>query len=291
VIVTSAVADACMRVIAHLSDLHIGKDLPRSGEVLLRDLQRLNPDLTVVTGDLTGRALLRQFRRAEAYLQRLPQPSMVIPGNHDVPVALAHRLIAPLARYKYYISKQLFPVHIDRKFCVLGINTARSIAIDAGGFSGKQIRQADRIIRAFPKDAVKIVLTHHPFVKPPGILRFRFRRLATHCEQVLRSFERSGVDLILSGHFHKPYVVDVRRFYTSLRRPIIHAQAGSAFRKCQRPDEVSYNVIRLTQNTISVEIRKWNGRSFRSSGEQTFKRIRNQWRETAAMSPRIRKGR
>ncbi len=273
-----------MRVIAHLSDFHIGKELPRSSEILLKDLTRLNPDLTVVTGDLTRRALLRQFRRAEAYLQRLPKPFMVIPGNHDVPVALAHRFLAPLARYKYYISRQLYPVHIDRQFCCLGVNTARSIAIDAGGFSPRQMRQTERIVGTFPKDTLKIILTHHPFVRPPGILRFRFRRLSMYCEEALRSFERSGVDLILSGHFHKPYVVDIRQYYPSLRRSMIHAQVGSAFRKCQRPDEVGYNVIRLTKNSISIETRKWNGRSFRSSSEQLFKRIRKQWREQTVPS-------
>src|SRR6185503_427357 len=57
-----------MRRIAHLSDLHFGTEDPLIAETLLVDLAHQEPDLVVVSGDLTQRARKSQFMAARDYL-------------------------------------------------------------------------------------------------------------------------------------------------------------------------------------------------------------------------------
>ncbi len=265
-----------MQTIAHISDLHFGKANRRTEEALLKELKALRPALTVVSGDLTRRAFLRQFKRASAFLERLPKPSIIVPGNHDVPVAFAHRFLAPLARYKYFINTQLSPVRLDREFCILGLNTVRSFAIEAGGFSRRQLLRAERILRTFPKRTLKIILTHHPFIRPPGIPRYR--RLLVGAEMALETFERCGVDLIIAGHFHRPHIADIRGWYPHIGRSMIHAQVGIALGKHMRNDLLSYNVLSLSRNRISIAVKVWNGEAFEETSVTTYRRNAQGWK-------------
>ena len=59
-----------MRRIAHISDLHFGREDPALVRELLADLRRLEPALVAVSGDLTQRARRRQFLAARSFLER-----------------------------------------------------------------------------------------------------------------------------------------------------------------------------------------------------------------------------
>ena len=97
-----------MKTIAHLSDLHFGRHDETAAERLLADLSRRHPDVVVITGDLTQRARHRQFAAARAFLDRLPWPVIVLPGNHDVPLYdVVQRFVGRLARYRRYICDEL----------------------------------------------------------------------------------------------------------------------------------------------------------------------------------------
>src|SRR5436190_620540 len=75
-----------MRTIAHLSDLHFGRIDPATLQPLIDALQNIRPDLVAVSGDLTQRARIAQFKDAKAFLNCLPSPQIVVPGNHDLPL-------------------------------------------------------------------------------------------------------------------------------------------------------------------------------------------------------------
>src|SRR4051812_2596140 len=128
-----------MRTIAHISDLHFGR-LDRSvAEGLVADLAERKPSLLVVSGDFTQRAREGQFRAAAEYLKRLPQPQLVVPGNHDVPLYdVVARFFSPLAGYRRIISSDLRPLYRDEEMLVLGVNTARSFTHKSGWISEEQ---------------------------------------------------------------------------------------------------------------------------------------------------------
>ena len=75
-----------MKTLAHISDLHFGRTDPERVKGLEDELARARPDLVVVSGDLVQRARVSHFIAARAFLDRLPFPYLVIPGNHDIPV-------------------------------------------------------------------------------------------------------------------------------------------------------------------------------------------------------------
>src|SRR6266550_8876633 len=105
-----------MRTLVHLSDLHFGRVDERLIKPLIAAVTEINPDLVAVSGDLTQRARSQQFREARAFLDALPQPQIVVPGNHDVPLHnLLTRFLQPLRKYRRYITNDLRPFHYDNE--------------------------------------------------------------------------------------------------------------------------------------------------------------------------------
>src|SRR5471032_3307632 len=131
-----------MRTIVHLSDLHFG----RVDQSLLRPLQELvaslAPDVVVVSGDLTQRARTEEFKAARAFLDTLPVPQIVVPGNHDIPLYnVASRFLAPLRKYTRYVTLDMAPQYVDDEIAVLCVNTARSLTFKDGRINHDQIAQ------------------------------------------------------------------------------------------------------------------------------------------------------
>src|SRR5687768_14836651 len=125
-----------MRTIAHLSDLHFGAADPQVVEALLLSVTAVSPDLVVISGDLTQRARRRQFVQARAFLEALPKPQIVVPGNHDVPLYnIWSRFVRPLGGFRRYISADVHPVYVDDEVAVFGADTTRSFTIEDGGLS------------------------------------------------------------------------------------------------------------------------------------------------------------
>src|SRR4051794_24564333 len=104
-----------MRALAHLSDLHFGTVDDAIAEALLADVVTpAPPDVLVVSGDFTQRARISQFKKARAYLDRLPTPQILVPGNHDIPLYdVLGRFFFPRTRYQQYITDNLIPTFED----------------------------------------------------------------------------------------------------------------------------------------------------------------------------------
>src|SRR5882672_7941733 len=129
-----------MRSIVHLSDIHFGRVDAAVVGPLIETINQIAPDVVAVSGDLTQRARSRQFIEARAFLDELPKPQIVVPGNHDVPLHnVFTRFARPLAKYRRYINEDLRPFYHDEELAVLGVNTARSLTIKGGRINEEQI--------------------------------------------------------------------------------------------------------------------------------------------------------
>src|SRR3954465_14201960 len=108
-------SDKPLRTILHISDVHFGPPhLPRVSEGVLELIDRLRPGFVVVSGDLTQRAKPEQFRQARAFVDRIPVPSLVVPGNHDVPLyRVWARYFDPYGACRKYFRPGLEPVYRD----------------------------------------------------------------------------------------------------------------------------------------------------------------------------------
>mgnify|MGYP001795445583 CR=1 FL=1 len=100
-----------MRTIVHLSDIHFGRVDPRLLAPLIHTIGAIAPDLVAISGDLTQRARRAQFRQARAFLGQLPFRTLVVPGNHDVPLFnLAARFVDPFGGSRRHLTDTLEPV-------------------------------------------------------------------------------------------------------------------------------------------------------------------------------------
>ncbi|MGZ8212786.1 MAG: metallophosphoesterase family protein, partial [Burkholderiales bacterium] len=129
-----------MRTLVHLSDLHFGRVNEAVLGPLARRIGAIAPDVVVVSGDLTQRARKRQFRAARAFLDTLPTPQIVVPGNHDIPLdTVVARFLTPLRNYRRYIGNDLEPGFVDHQIAVVGVNTARSLTFKGGRINEDQV--------------------------------------------------------------------------------------------------------------------------------------------------------
>ena len=268
-----------MRTIAHISDLHFGRLDRAVAEGLVADLSQRKPDLLVVSGDFTQRARERQYQAAAAYLKRLPTPQLVVPGNHDIPLYdVIRRFFFPLRRYRSHISHDLRPVHQDGEMLVLGINTARSFTFKSGWISDEQLLDVKLKVCPAPKELVKIVVTHHPFIPPP---REPDADVVRNAEGCLDEMEQCGVDLLLAGHLHLAYHDDLRSHYKSAKHSILSIQAGTATSTRRRGEPNAYNWITVSPDLCTVAVRAWNGREFEESLVTRYRRAAGEWQREA----------
>lgn len=272
-----------MRTIAHISDLHFGTELPHVAEALVSDLAAHAPSLIVVSGDLTQRARRNQFKAARAWLDRLPQPQLVVPGNHDVPLYdVVRRFAAPLARYRRFISADFDPEFFDDEMIVVGINTARSLTWKNGRISVEQI---DALQGRLDQGGlrVKVVVTHHPFLPPPGDVGIDLVGRAARAITVL---DRCNVDLLLAGHLHRGYAGDIRTHYPAARRAMIAVQAGTAISHRMREGEANaYNLLTLERKLITIEVRSWDGNRFSRLRHTIYDRADDGWHPRERVDP------
>jgi 3',5'-cyclic AMP phosphodiesterase CpdA len=250
-----------MKTIAHLSDLHFGR-LDESVLAPLRQaLEALAPDLVVVSGDLTQRARKGQFEDARAYLDTLPQPQLVVPGNHDVPLYnVVKRFAAPLANYKRIVTDDLMPCYMDDELAVVGVNTARSFVFKGGRINEEQVEAVRAKLCGLPQGITKILVTHHPFDVPAD--SGEENQIVGRARMAMEKLANCGADLLLSGHLHESHVGHTATRYPIAGVSALVVQAGTATSSRTRESPNSFNVLRVESNHVVVESRAWDGAAF-----------------------------
>jgi 3',5'-cyclic AMP phosphodiesterase CpdA len=244
-----------MRTIVHLSDLHFGRlDAALLGPLGAAVLAA-RPDLIAISGDFTQRARRREFRAARAFLETLPAPTLVVPGNHDVPFYdIAARFLTPLSRYRKYISADLEPEYIDEEMIVMGVNTARSLAIGDGRINARQVARIVDRLAGLPALLLRVVVTHHPFDLPPGV---HARRLLGRHKMAMTSLAAANADLFLSGHLHLSHISCAAERYQIAGHAALIVQAGTLSTR-SRGEQPSFNVLRLQRPEIDVSRFAWD---------------------------------
>ena len=266
-----------MKKIAHISDLHFGREDPEVAEGLATELHQLQPHLVINSGDFTQRARRAQYRKAAEFMKRLPHPQLFVPGNHDIPLFdVVRRFWSPLDRYKNYLTEEMMPVYSDDDLLVLGLNTARSFTWKNGRISIAQIEEMERVLSNAPQTVFKVVVTHHPFIPPPGEEDAGIS-LVGRAKKALRVIDRCGVELLISGHLHHGYTGDIRMYYPSTKRSIIVVQAGTAISHRIRGEPNGYNIIRLKRGWIEVQERQWIKKKFAAGTNISFKLEEGRW--------------
>jgi predicted MPP superfamily phosphohydrolase len=209
-------------VLLQISDPHFGTERLPVVEALARLSHDQQPDLLVVSGDITQRARHGQFRAARTFLERLGKPWLAIPGNHDIPLFdLRARVLHPYARHCEAFGPDLEPEHDSPELLVLGVNSTRWYRHQDGEVSPAQIERVARRMEGAGAGQLRIVVVHQPVAVPEAQ---DLHNLLRGHEMALQYWAAAGCDLVMGGHIHLPYVAAL----SDLARPMWAVQAGTA---------------------------------------------------------------
>jgi 3',5'-cyclic AMP phosphodiesterase CpdA len=247
-----------MTVLLHLSDLHFGTERQSVVDALLRLVDTVRPDLIVMSGDLTQRARRHQFDAARAFSARFgATPFLTIPGNHDIPLFnVFGRATRPYAGFRRAFGADLEPVFESAGLLVIGLNTTRAYRHKDGEVSAQQIERVARRLERATAQQIRVVVTHQP-VAPwrAG----EVRNLLHGRESAVSRWLSAGVDFVLGGHLHRPYVVPLHADSAGTTRAWA-VQAGTALSTRVRHGVAnSVNVIRCRSgNETDARARRVN---------------------------------
>lgn len=245
-------------VILHVSDLHFGPPfVPHVGEELLRVAEILDPSLVVVSGDLTQRATRSQFEEARAFLDRLPDvPTLVVPGNHDVPLyRIAERLRTPHRLYREIITDDLNPVLRVPGATLVGLDSTNPRqAISNGRLTKRQLDACAEVFRTAPPEDVRIMVTHHHLAQAPDALNDRTLRGA---RMAMKRLIEMGVEIVLGGHLHRAFIGSSLDFFFGSHRDrgVTVVQSGTSTSRRGRGRERernSFNLIEVSRDELVV---------------------------------------
>src|ERR1700686_3738502 len=245
-----------MRTLAHLSDPHFGRLERATVRALIATVTEARPDIVVVSGDLTQRAKEREFQEARQFLEALPSPQIVVPGNHDVPLYnVLARALKPLRNYQRYISKDLEPFYSDEEIAIVGINTARSLTFKNGRVNRQQVARSCARLEACGENRTRIIVSHHPFDLPET---HEVHGLVGRAHMAMAGFALCHIDLILSGHLHISSTGESAARYKIPSHSALVIHAGTATSTRGRGELNSFNIIHVDRSSVAIQCLTWN---------------------------------
>jgi 3',5'-cyclic AMP phosphodiesterase CpdA len=216
-----------MSILLHISDTHFGTEQPPVVQALERLARERHPDLLVFSGDVTQRARPAEFAAARRFCDQLGIAQMLtLPGNHDVPLFnVLARAVKPYGGYLHAFGPRLEPTLETDDFLVIGVNTTRATRHKNGEVSAEQVQRVGRQLEGARGRQLRIVVTH----QPADVIRAQDEEDRLRgAEAALQAWSRAGADLVLGGHIHLPYVMDLRSRPEPTPRPMWCVQAGTA---------------------------------------------------------------
>lgn len=249
-----------MKTLFHISDVHFGPPhRPELSRAVIDFVHRHEPGMVVLSGDLTQRAKPEQFRQAREFVDALPVPTLVVPGNHDVPLyRVWERVFAPFGAYRRHFSDELEPVHREDGLLVVGINTAYNWTWKEGRIQLRRLLEVGELLASVPESVLKVVVAHHHLIPPPN---FGTQTVLANAYEAMDLFSRAGVDLILSGHLHQSYIGNSEEFYPKGRPPVVVVHSGTTTSSRGRAGEAernSCNWIRFDDRSLVVSHLLWH---------------------------------
>lgn len=252
-----------MKKIIHLSDLHFGTEREGIVEVLIETINHLNPDMIIVSGDLTQRARYPQFRSTKRFLQKLTCPHVLsVPGNHDISLYnLIERIFYPFRKYNRVIRPEFPSQIITEKFAIFGINSVTPFKPMGGFVTQAQLDNVSKFFFNMPSTMVKIVVMHH------NLIRSERHKIINDSEKIINTFAASNINLVLSGHIHEAHIEKLKRNYLAHNMYIITAGTPISYRTT---DPNSFNLIEFNNVSFTLNVFEYKQNQFREIGSTKF---------------------
>ena len=230
-------------MLLHLSDLHFGTERPECIRAIQKFCIEQQPEVVVVSGDLTQRAKFREFLACKQFLESLKIPYFVVPGNHDIPLYhLWNRAFRPFGLYQLFFGS-LENTLVTQHFYLIGMNSIRRRYHTRGSISLEQIQKVDQQLMQAPANKLKIIVSHQPFYTAkenhhlkdcPALGQFAIQEWGEH-----------QLYALLHGHLHLVAVYDLNQeFELNLSQAVYEVHAGTAISsRLHKNIPNSFNVI------------------------------------------------
>lgn len=243
--------------LVQISDTHFGTEVSSVEDALVDNLRGSPPDILMLTGDVTQRARRGQFDRAKKFLTRLPAHDfIVIPGNHDIPLFnLWRRLTDPYRDFRRAFN-EIEATRFTESCTVISINTTCPTRHKDGKIDAETI---DKVVSDLEKGRdshLRIVAAHHPAAV---VLHSDKENLVQNAGAAIAAWSAAGMDLMLGGHIHYPFMAPLRGYYPHIDTHAWVMQAGTAVSRRVRSEKPnSFNRIIVEGARETARIEQWN---------------------------------
>ena len=229
-----------------------------TADLLIADAKTLRADHIAITGDLVNLGTPAEIEAAAEWLATVGRPDdvTVVPGNHDIYSAMhGDRGVARWASYMGGEAEtHAFPfLRRVGPIVLIGLNSAieTPVGVAAGRLGADQIDVArDLLERLGDEGAIRVVLIHHPPL--PGLAPPR--RELSDAAMLQRVLEKSGAELVLYGHNHKPMLSWIESVAGPV--PVICGASASGSRPYKNDPLARYNLFTFFRNGDRLRIRQ-----------------------------------
>ncbi|MEA5512628.1 metallophosphoesterase [Nodularia sp. UHCC 0506] len=198
----------------HPSRFHLVEVSIPAFESAIEHLTQLNLDFLLLPGDLTQHSEPENHLWLQERLAKLPFPTYVVPGNHDVPVLKANEQSIGFADFPYYYRKfgyenpqQLYYTHqLLPGVRLIGLNSNffNEQGEQIGRLDAEQLEWLEAVLDAADDELVMVMVHHNVIEHLPEQLRHPIgkRYMLENSPQLLQILRRYGVKLVFTGHLH-----------------------------------------------------------------------------------------
>ena len=249
--------------ILHISDLHFGMNHRHMIQPFLDDVNSINPDGIIISGDLTQRAKSEQFEELRNnFLDKLNTNLVVVPGNHDVPLYnFISRILIPYKNYNKHIRLN-YPSCLQNSQCnILGIDSTFPIQVKNGRIRDRSFQEMSSFFG--DKNKINILTFHHNIDRVEGA----HRPLLNH-QEFLSYLKQSNINIVCTGHLHKTHCVQIEK-EDGTKCLVLHV--GSLLCTRSKDGFNGYFVINLPdQHHCDVELRIFKNNRFVLENTSSF---------------------
>ncbi|MFC7071838.1 metallophosphoesterase family protein [Halovenus rubra] len=175
-------------------------------QMAIADAHRLDVDGVVVAGDITKDGRADEFRLADTLVETLPEPTVVLPGNHDVG---PQRLLSDGAAFGRRYGHNGYPVTTAMgSATVHGVDSTSPATNHDGGATA-----APELAELTTQSRPQIAVMHQPLAPIPApfdsVLPETDYRVHNP-KATADALVEAGVELVVTGHLHWPFATTYR---------------------------------------------------------------------------------
>jgi len=222
---------------------------------LVEQIQKMNWDHLVISGDLTQLALEKGFSRARKTLEPLltdPERVTVIPGNHDRYVRQAAGTDL-FSQYfgEFFGNKEIHVRKLNSDWVIIGWDSAHpNDWLSASGTVRRSTIQATAdLLESCPEQTKFIIVNHYPLTFPEGWNYDRFHELYNLVPVRDWILRHPQIRLYLHGHIHKNWIHHLPRD-SGPELLLLNSAASSS--KLHSEQKSSFHQIDLYEDNVRV---------------------------------------